>query len=87
MNEMVTYIPPFTRSVTRSQSGSQYIPQETKKSFYAFLIQAIILRKVVRRRVSCGYKCQMVKQHKGILVIYLKFEFSGQNRQMSQEKP
>ena len=24
MNEVVTYIPPFTRSMTRSQSGSQY---------------------------------------------------------------
>ena len=27
MNEVVTYIPPFIRSMTRSQSGSQYIPQ------------------------------------------------------------
>ena len=25
--EVVTYIPPFIRSVTPSQSGSQYIPQ------------------------------------------------------------
>ena len=27
INEVVTYIPPFIRSVTQSQSGSQYIPQ------------------------------------------------------------
>ena len=34
MNEVVTYIPPFIRSVTRSQSGSQYIPQTNRRAAY-----------------------------------------------------
>ena len=34
MNEVVTYIPPFIRSLTRSQSGLQYIPRTNQWAAY-----------------------------------------------------